>query len=167
MCQLCTCVLQGKMYWESKSVRGMGSHASIFLNSQDPLEYPPRPSVHPYKQMSALELQERSITPSYILRIQYWLEIKWVVAWGLFGKCRQFERKILCVCILYTSVYFFHSQDVLSGSEAPLLLRESRYTVRAISHLFVHLLPATSSSFQERNINWAWLHLSKLLYVSC
>lgn len=43
MCRLCTSVLQGKMYWESKSVEGMGSHASIFLNSQDPPEYSPLP----------------------------------------------------------------------------------------------------------------------------
>lgn len=43
----------------------MGNHASIFLNSQEPLEYSPS-CAHLYKQMSEPELQQRMITPSYI-----------------------------------------------------------------------------------------------------
>lgn len=84
---------------------------------------------------------------------------------GCAGILRHMKEKY-CVYTLCT-VYFLHSQDVCSGSEAPLLMRELRHTVRAIFHLFFHLLSATSSSFQERNINWAWLHLSELLCVSC
>lgn len=99
MCQLCTCVLQGKMYWESKSVRGMGSHASIFSIAKTLLSIlPPHLFIHTNRCLKWKWKKEAS--HHHILSIQYSLEIKWVVARGLLGICWQFEayeRKILCV----------------------------------------------------------------------
>lgn len=67
MRQLCTCDPQGKMYWESKSVGvGGGSHASIFLNSRDPLEYSPPICSSIQTDVWAGIVRKKRITPSYL-----------------------------------------------------------------------------------------------------
>lgn len=158
MCQLCTSVLQGKMYRESKSVRGMEVTQAFFSIAKTLLSIS-RPSVQPYKQMSGLELQKKKHHT-----IIYWeYNIGWrsneLLPEGCLGyasslwhmKEKYMYMRYTLLHYLFCFVYF--SQDACSGSEAPLLLRELRYTVRAIFHLFFHLLSATSSSFKEWNIN--------------
>ncbi len=153
---------------KAKVLGGMGSHASIFLNSQDPPEYstPICSSIQTDVCGGIARKTHRTII--------YWeYNIGWKSNELLLEGCLEYAcsfrrmKEKYCVYMIYTSVYFLHSQDACSGSEAPLIPRESRYTVRAIFPFIFSSPPATSSSFQEWNINWAWLHLSELLYVSC
>ena len=120
MCQLCTCVLQGKMYWESKSVRGKGSHASIFLNSQDPLEYS-SPICSSIQTDVWAGMAYKSIKPSYILRIQYLLEnqmsCRLRAVWDMLAVWGMWIKSYINIYKLYTSVYLFISQDTMQELE--------------------------------------------------
>lgn len=108
-----TSVLRGRKHPERKKkcIRGMGSHASIFLNSQEPLEYSPS-CAHPYKQMSGLELQQRMITPSYIEKhSMIWKSnglqpegcLRYFGNLGLMKK--QNKQKNECISVIYLCLF--------------------------------------------------------------
>lgn len=171
MCQLCASVLQGKMYWESKSVRGMGSHASIFLNSRDPLEYSCPPICSPIQADVWAGIARKTHHTIIYWECNIGGKSNELLPEGCLwnsGSLRHMKEKY-CVFTLYTSVYSFppFSRCLLWCRGSSLTERNGDVQLRQFFHLFFHLLSATSSSFQERNINWAWLHLSELLYVSC
>lgn len=126
------------------------------------------PSVHPYKQMSELELQERHITPSYIentILVGNQMSCCLRAVWDILAVWGIWQENIVYIHYILLFISFILKMPALVQKLQSYCGNWDR--VRAIFHLFFHLLLATSSSFQEKNINWAWLHLSELLYVCC